>query len=1803
MNWIRETIFIKYMSLLCAVLIMNNLLWPGISYALTSGPSQPEVGGFKPAGVNEMVDVFSGDFSYNIPLFEIGGYPINMSYSSNLSADMEASWVGLGWNLNPGVVNREMRGIPDEFDGDIIAQENNVKDSKTWKVSGKINSEIVGWEFPINLNLSIIHNTFTGYSSGMNIDLPQIFGKENGLSGGLSIGMGTGGLNILPSFSLGGNDEEQKELSLAFDLSSRQGLKEVSYGLNSIGGGFAPGAKPYVPDISNTYSNNSYSFDLELGLAQLFYNPYGGVEASYSIQKISGKQKQLHSYGYQHLDKYDSEELSILDYNRDKYGQKGRYIPDMYMTSLTYDRFHVSAQGIGGIFRMKRGDVGIVSDPTVVDNNDIGDDLGASLELGFGAGGVHIGGDIVINNVKSSEGSWENWNGVDDYIEFDEAQTANYEPWYFQKEGEFVIDPDKDFVDDQINDIPIKVKVNALQAARSIFQDDEGNEYNLNVSTSPKRKKRAYRIELLQPLFVKDKDFCFDNEISVYNESMFETFDLENEIEVANNSLSLLPETTISRDEYPKNHITELNYLSAEGKRFVYGIPAYIHKQKESVFSVNSIPVESDLTGLVSYSDEENSINNGSGKDNYYHSQIVKDFPYAFLLTSVLSPDYSDVDDIEGPSEGDNGSYVNFNYTKISDFKWRVPYWDANHSKGLYAKTHDDKGSIIYGEKDIYYLKTIESKDELAVFYLSERDDARGAVAENAVEGQVSLSQTQRKLDSIQVFSKQDLIRIYNAGTSETPVAKKTVVFLYDYSLCPAVSNNINNGGKLTLREVYFKYGKSGQGRQSSYKFDYSDFNPEYHERCNDRWGNYGKEYSDLNNDGVFDSFSENTSAEYPYVDQHLLTSNPDYEYYADKYANAWVLNEITVPSGAIININYEADDYAFVQNKKAMQMVRVEGFTELNGPEDISTIEIQDIVSKLYEDYNSSMNYLVLHYPDFDALPYMSGGVFHYQECLKDLLQDENGDMMDYLYYKFFVDLKDGNYDYIPGYLKLDPNMDEHYMDSNGNIYLRIQLVEIQDFINNEMINPITQKAISYTKKYYPDYIYEYQDPADNADGSEFLMSLLSIFTGPANDLVGRCRYMINHNNCKDFNETKSWVRLYNVNKKKKGGGSRVSSVIMSDNWSDMTYSPSNQTAPEVSAEYGQTYDYTKIDEKGRVISSGVASYEPLIGGDENPFRMPIAYEERRILAANVEDYIEAPTGESFYPSPNVGYSKVTVRALDNVNINETAVGFQVHEFYTAKDFPTITKKTNKTERIPWPSISILSPWSFSNYAESQGFVVINNDMHGKQKSLAELSADGSVIDKTEYFYKTNSDGTLNSEFKVFDYLNNTISEDLIGYSQDMVLDMKQSKSSVASYKVGPNIDGVILILPVFVPTLYLSYKKNSSRYRGATVSKYIYQCGVLDNIRRTHEGSVVHQKQLLRDKYSAQVLLTGTQNEFNDMIYSFNYPAYWYYEKMGPSFKNLGFVLGDVNIVNGVANLSDEDCNMFVPGDEILLENSSGTFKEWVIDVDYNSNTILIANEQGTLINASNAEIKIMRSGYRNQLGNSIGSLICKTNPMQDVGGVERLVFENILSTNATEYTDIAYMNCDCQNPSGSIFNPFVEGTRGYWRPNKSYYYLDQRVQSTGNSIIDLRDADYNTNIRNDGVFAGSFCPFWLIDENGVSKNSSSPEFSDRWKKSNEVTKYSVRGFEMENVDAIDVYSSAVYGFNGMLPVIVAMNAKLREVAYDGFEDHNFDDCSHDHFSFENEGVIYSTKEYHTGRKSLIVPAQSSVELTKDL
>jgi len=96
----------------------TQLVWPTLSYALTSGPTAPEATSFEPVDTTDMVNLMSGGLTYSLPLLEVpgpeGGYPLSLSYHAGIQPNEEASWVGLGWSLNPGAITRNVNGYADD---------------------------------------------------------------------------------------------------------------------------------------------------------------------------------------------------------------------------------------------------------------------------------------------------------------------------------------------------------------------------------------------------------------------------------------------------------------------------------------------------------------------------------------------------------------------------------------------------------------------------------------------------------------------------------------------------------------------------------------------------------------------------------------------------------------------------------------------------------------------------------------------------------------------------------------------------------------------------------------------------------------------------------------------------------------------------------------------------------------------------------------------------------------------------------------------------------------------------------------------------------------------------------------------------------------------------------------------------------------------------------------------------------------------------------------------------------------------------------------------------------------------------------------------------------------------------------------------------------------------------------------------------------------------------------------------------------------------------------------------------------
>src|SRR5690606_37314278 len=206
--------------------------------ALAGGPTQPEATAFTPIGVTDMVDPFTGDFNYNIPLMDIDGYPINIAYSSGASMDQEASWVGLGWNLNAGAIVRMMRGLPDDFNGDVVEKTQSTKPAFSLGINVGLSPEIVG--FPVNLSgkASLTYHNYNGFGATVGIGASFNIAKFNNgsLTGGFSLsGSSENGASFAPSISLDTKETKNiktdisRSATVGTAFNSRAGLQSLSY--------------------------------------------------------------------------------------------------------------------------------------------------------------------------------------------------------------------------------------------------------------------------------------------------------------------------------------------------------------------------------------------------------------------------------------------------------------------------------------------------------------------------------------------------------------------------------------------------------------------------------------------------------------------------------------------------------------------------------------------------------------------------------------------------------------------------------------------------------------------------------------------------------------------------------------------------------------------------------------------------------------------------------------------------------------------------------------------------------------------------------------------------------------------------------------------------------------------------------------------------------------------------------------------------------------------------------------------------------------------------------------------------------------------------------------------------------------------------------------------------------------------------------------------------------------------------------------------------------------------------------------
>lgn len=1756
----------KGFSVMLAIYFFCLNIIPNHAYALTGGPSQPEVQSFEPIGTSDMVDLFSGDFVYNIPLLDVEGYPINLSYHSGITMDQEASWVGLGWNINPGVINRGLRGIPDDFNGEVITNELSTKPNRTIGANYGLDAELFGLDknkigLSLGASLGVSFNNYVGIGTELGLNVAASIGKANSgsLTGGLGLNSSSGnGLTVSPSLSLSvalkekggsklglsvgssfnsrsGMQQLTINTSLSFDkkstytnLSGKEKSKSGSASIGIVGTSFNFGQPTFTPQIGNSLSAYNITLRFNAGAEAMGLNTDISVNAYYSEQSVATPVRNSPAYGYFNLESGQGNNNAILDFNREKDGSFTETTPALPLTNLTYDIFSVSGQGVGGSYRAFRNDIGYVYDPYTTTTSS---SFSAGAEVGVGAV-AHSGGNIAVTASNGSSGKWTASNVAAASLKYRSNKPyADYERFYLKEANEKSVTSDPNFMNKMGGANAVRFDlINYGNFNKILSNKLVENSGNTKWVTDNQKQKREKRSQLLS--------FLSKREVA-------EGMGLENK--VASNSLN--------------HHLGEITTLNTDGSRYVYGLPLYNILQEEVTFSVGSTqsgtsyPRNPDLqSGLIEYTPGvDNTSANKWGVDNYFSKTTTPPYAHSYLLTAVLSNDYIDSDGVKGPTDGDFGTYTKFSYTPEYLYKWRTPVEKnkATYNEGLNSLSDDDKANYIYGEKNLRYLEKIETKNYVAIFETIDRDDAQGVDGSN---GGTTSSAKMKKLNKISLYTKRE----YTANPS-TAIPIKEVHFVYDYSLCTGVSNS-SSGGKLTLKQVYFTYRESKKGKLTPYKFTYaaSISNPGYNLKGYDRWGNYKPQFSS----------SGMSNADYPYV----LQDNPQ----ATAYAEAWSLKQVDLPSGGKILVEYEPDDYAYVQNKKAMQMFKITGVSDTESSSSVSgTVNISD---------DTSPN-KILH---VELDPSVTAANI-----------SEHFSGINYLYFRCLMNFGQKN-DYVSGYAEIN----SYQYISPGKGIIKLKGASLGDE-NSGAYNPIAKAGIQYGRLYLSKYMFDHSASLSDNQGLtiSFVKSLINTFGNFADGFKNPNQTIYDKGDARGRKivTDKSWVRLNNVNGKKIGGGVRVKKLRISDEWSTITDLPTPEE-PLLSSDYGQEYEYTTTLSNGKVVSSGVAAYEPQIGGDENPWKQPVFFDIRNTLVPDDKFYQEEPYGESFFPSAAVGYSEVKVKNLtrnqegdqEDKAVTRHATGFVVNKFYTAKDFPTITSKTAlkhyRDKSSPFSIFSLFSTKSKDYMTASQGFAIETNDMHGKPKSVEVYPERATTpISSMEYRYKSIpylADGSkrLSNSATVISK-NGTVSNAEIGVHFDMVGDMRDQQNVTISPSTAINLDVIFLIFATLpVPMIWPNFTSDEVQFRSSSVTKVVQRFGILDEVIAKDLGSIVKTKNLAYDAETGEVILNQTTTNFNDEIYTLNYPAYWYYDAMGMAYQNIGFT-SSISLNGSGESTSIQYPGYFTEGDELMLVSGSTFQKGWISEV--NGSTIKVVKFNGQPYTGTYLA-KVTRSGRRNMTAQTMANITTLVNPLNFISSN---LYEQVIQASAIEFGDGWKTHCDCFEGDGKLIastNPYIMGTKGIFKPKTSYLHLTNRTQD---------NYDGNTNIRKDGIMT-SYTPFYRLNyakKWEVDKKD--------WTYTSEVTEFNPFGQELENRDALGRFSAATFGFNQTMATAVAANAQYKEVGYDGFEDYGFSVCADNHFKFNPNMINIDNNEAHTGFRSVKVTGGTTISLNKQL
>lgn len=661
------------------------------------GPNAPEAASFEPVDATDMVNLVTGDLSYVLPLLNIpspeGGYPIALSYHAGIAMEQEASWVGLGWSLNPGAINRSVNGYPDDWEKTRVSE-------LYYDEGGSTNyySFSIGGTLPNGITLGV-SKSWGGYRAWGGVvgygGQKFYFGSEGigfGISSGplsynaSSNGGSSVGLNYTYSPS-GTNADTGKPInpnglgaSFGYDFGSKSfsvtGFSKkagIGISFNSFNGGSLSINGNGATSQSTSANKDDYyikttnkGFSIDVGF---FWASYRHTKVSYSLFKDnvvmpsgilntfdyrinSTLPRDNESYGMMDIKEYYADDNDYEDYTHNTLNFST--IPAISLPN--YDNYSVSAQGIGGNISPQ-----IYDEITLVGKNHytkgLYDDYKETV--------TYLQGDF-LNQSDFKLGNKIHFYFNNTNSSFLRTNKGSITGNNLNGNGEIINGSELDIY----NDTEAKAYYTSLN-----------NTYSNTTTISGDIKKVGNR--------KRDGNFI-------------ETFTNKNIIEGNTKGWFIKPKSeAFYRGGSPIRYTNLLNdegigayrITTIDGKVYHYSLPVYHYESIYKTFPENT--------------DENN---------KFFQSKKVTPYATHWLLTAITGPDYVDKNSNGELDEEDYGYWIEFEYGRWSEgYGWKSP------KEGF--KTQSGNKSYFMGVKEVYYLDQIKTRTHTALFVKSLRKD------------------------------------------------------------------------------------------------------------------------------------------------------------------------------------------------------------------------------------------------------------------------------------------------------------------------------------------------------------------------------------------------------------------------------------------------------------------------------------------------------------------------------------------------------------------------------------------------------------------------------------------------------------------------------------------------------------------------------------------------------------------------------------------------------------------------------------------------------------------------------------------------------------------------------------------------------------------------------------------------------------------------------------------------------------------------------------------------------------------------